>query len=151
MIFSIIIQADSGGMAGIQPRMKGVAYSWGNAYYVDKQGDFISRHQLVAVLNNYLRQHPEASLLTLFEKNPLILTSKTKVRSLLSSLICDDIRATAWYKRCIKELIDCGLPGDENYFRSVYKLAGINTENFNDKSTGITRIISIIEGSRLIL
>lgn len=110
---------------------EGVAYSWGNPYYTDKQGAMISRHQLVVSLKEYLEHHPEASLLTLFEKNPLIFPSKAKVRSLLSSLICDDIERRAGVKG-IKELLDCG-PGDENYFRVTGKLAGINTENFNQE------------------
>jgi hypothetical protein len=110
---------------------EGVAYSWGNPYYTDKQGAMISRNQLVVSLKNYLQVHPETSLLTLFEKNPMILPSKTKVRSLLSSLICDDIERRAGTKG-IKELLDCG-PGDENYFLIVNKLIGINVENFNQQ------------------
>ncbi|HEV3326029.1 MAG TPA: hypothetical protein VG052_10500 [Puia sp.] len=108
---------------------EGVAYSWGNPYYTDKQGAIISRHQLVAQLKVYLEHHPEVSLLTLFEKNPMIFPSKARVRSLLSSLICDDIERRAGAKG-IKELIDCG-PGDENFFRVTGKLAGITPENFN--------------------
>ena len=110
---------------------EGVAYSWGNPYYTDKQGAMISRHQLVDSLKSYLKLHPETSLLTLFEKNPMIFPSKTKVRSLLSSLICDDVERRAGTKG-IKELLDCG-PGDENYFLIVNKLIGINVENFNQQ------------------
>jgi len=110
---------------------EGVAYSWGNPYYTDKQGAMITRHQLVAQLGDYLAHHPEASLLTLFEKNPMIFPSKAKVRSLLSSLICDDIERRAGANG-IRELLDCG-PGDENYFRVVGKLTGITTENFNQE------------------
>jgi hypothetical protein len=110
---------------------EGVAYSWGNPYYTDKQGAMITRHQLVAQLKDYLAHHPEASLLTLFEKNPMIFPSKAKVRSLLSSLICDEIERRAGANG-IKELLDCGL-GDENYFRVTGKLTGITTENFNQE------------------
>jgi hypothetical protein len=110
---------------------EGVAYSWGNPYYTDKQGAMITRRQLVAQLKDYLEHHPETSLLTLFEKNPMIFPSKAKVRSLLSSLICDDIERRAGANG-IKELLDCG-PGDENYFRVTGKLTGITTENFNQK------------------
>jgi hypothetical protein len=110
---------------------EGVAYSWGNPYYTDKQGAMITRHQLVAQLKDYLEHHHETSLLTLFEKNPMIFPSKAKVRSLLSSLICDDIERRAGVNG-IKELLDCG-PGDENYFRVTGKLIGITTENFNQE------------------
>jgi hypothetical protein len=110
---------------------EGVAYSWGNPYYTDKQGAMITRHQLVAQLKDYLEHHPETSLLTLFEKNPMIFPSKAKVRSLLSSLICDEIERRAGANG-IKELLDCG-PGDENYFRVTGKLIGITTENFNQE------------------
>ena len=110
---------------------EGVAYSWGNPYYTDKKGAIISRHELVAELKDYLEHHPEISFLTLFEKNPMIFPSKAKVRSLLSSLICDDIERRAGVKG-IRELIDCG-SGDENYFRITGKLTGITTENFNQE------------------
>jgi hypothetical protein len=61
--------------------------------------------------------------------NPMILPSNTKVRSLLSSLICDEIERRTGTKG-VKQLIDCG-PGDENYFRVADKLIGVNTKNFN--------------------
>jgi hypothetical protein len=41
---------------------EGVAYSWGNPYYTDKQGEMITRHQLVEQLKDYLEHHPETSL-----------------------------------------------------------------------------------------
>jgi hypothetical protein len=110
---------------------EGVAYSWGNPYYTDKPGEMITRGQLVAQLKDYLEHHPETSLLTLFEKNPMIFPSKAKVRSLLSSLICDEIERRAGANG-IKELLDCG-PGDENYFRVTGKLTGITTQNFNQE------------------
>jgi hypothetical protein len=110
---------------------EGVAYSWGNPYYTDKQGAMITRHLLVAQLRDYLEHHPETSLLTLFEKNPMIFPSKAKVRSLLSSLTCDEIERRAGAEG-IKELLDCG-PGDENYFRVTGKLTGITAENFNQE------------------
>ncbi|MDF2430892.1 MAG: hypothetical protein JWP44_523 [Mucilaginibacter sp.] len=115
---------------------EGVAYSWGNAYYTDQNGDMITQSQLVTVLKDYLQQHPGVSLLELFQKNPFIFYSQTKVRSLISSLICDEVERKKGSEG-IKTLIDCG-SGDDNYFASVNNLIGINPGNFN------TRVMNLL-------
>ncbi|MDB5133449.1 MAG: hypothetical protein JWP37_52 [Mucilaginibacter sp.] len=108
---------------------EGIAYSWGNAYYTDEHGEMISQGHLVKLLKQYLLQNPNASLLDLFNKNPSILPSKTKVRSLLASLISDEVERRKGISG-IKALIDCG-HGDDNYFKVVNQLIGINVVNFN--------------------
>jgi hypothetical protein len=67
--------------------------------------------------------------LDLFYKNPMILPFKTKVRSLLASLISDEVERRKGITG-VKTLIDCNA-GDDNYFMAVNKLIGINPANFN--------------------
>ncbi len=116
---------------------EGIAYSWGNAYYTDGQGEMISQKQLVSKFKEYLQQHAQTNLFELFSKNPFIFGDQTKVRSLLSSLICDEVERSAGTTG-IKELIDCG-SGDDNYFRVVTKYTGINASNFD------TRVMDLLE------
>jgi hypothetical protein len=112
---------------------EGVAYSWGNAYYTDKNGEMITPKQLIPQLKQYLLEHPHISLLELFYKNPLIFTEQTKVRSLLSCIICDEVERQKGIAG-IKELLNCG-SGDNNFFMAVNKLTGLNTANFDEKVT----------------
>ena len=114
---------------------EGVAYTWGNAYYTDEHGEMITQKQLIPQLKLYLQQHPDASLLELFTKNPPIFGPTAKVRSLLSSLICDEIERQKGTDG-IKELIDCD-KGDDNYFRVTNALVGIDRSNFNEKVKGL--------------
>jgi hypothetical protein len=108
---------------------EGIAYSWGNPYYTDEHGEMISRDRLVKVLKEYLLKNPNTSLLDLFSKNPPILPSKTKVRSLLASLISDEVERRRGVTG-IKSLIDCGR-GDDNYLKVTDRLVDINASNFN--------------------
>jgi len=91
----------------------------------------ITQKQLVVKFKAYLTQHPQISLLELFSKGPMIFGDETKVRSLISSLVCDEVERRAGIQG-IKELIDCG-HGDNNYFRVVEKLTGINVSNFDTR------------------
>lgn len=110
---------------------EGVAYNWGNAYYTDKNGEMITPKQLIPQLKQYLLEHPHTSLLELFYKNPLIFTEQTKVRSLLSGVVCDEVERKKGVAG-IKELLDCG-KGDDNFFIAIKKLTGINTTNFDER------------------
>ncbi|MDP9075989.1 MAG: hypothetical protein M3O71_01065 [Bacteroidota bacterium] len=110
---------------------EGVAYSWGNAYYTDNNGEIISPKQLVPQLKQYLQQHPGASLLNLFYKNPLILTNQTKVRSLLASMVCYEVERQKGVEG-VKELLNCG-KGDDSFFLVVNKLIGVNPINFDER------------------
>jgi len=110
---------------------EGIAYSWGNAYYTDDNGAVITAAELVPVLKQYLKEHPQVSLLDLFTENPMIFPHQTKVRSLISSVICDEVELRGGII-AIKELIDCG-KGDDSYFKVVTKFTGINIANFDEK------------------
>jgi hypothetical protein len=108
---------------------EGVAYSWGNAYYTDDNGEMITQKQVANHLKQYLQQHPNTSLFELFTKNPMILDHQTKVRSLLSSVICDEIERRKGVTG-IKTLLDCGR-GDDQYFKVVSDMIGVNPANFD--------------------
>ncbi len=108
---------------------EGIAYSWGNAYYTDRNGEMINQRQLVKLLKIYLQQYPNTSLFELFNKNPLIFPAKTKVRSFIASIISDEVEQRKGIMG-IKALIDCGR-GDDNYFKVVNELIGINPTNFD--------------------
>lgn len=108
---------------------EGIAYSWGNAYYTDSSGEMITQKQLVKLLKIYLQQYPNTSLLELFSKNPLIFPAKTKVRSLIASIISDEVERRKGITG-IKALIDCGR-GDDNYFKVVNELISVNPADFD--------------------
>jgi hypothetical protein len=114
---------------------EGVAYSWGNAYYTDENGEVLTQKQVANQLKQYLQQHPNTSLFELFTKNPLILSYQTKVRSLLSSLICDEVEQRKGVAG-IKVLLNCGR-GDDQFFKIVNEMIGINPANFNVKVAGL--------------
>jgi hypothetical protein len=114
---------------------EGIAYSWGNAYYADENGEMITQQQLISVLKKYLQQNLTASLLELFRKNPAIFPSQTKVRSLIASLICDEVEREKGIAG-IRILIDCGR-GDDNFFIATDKLIGLNVPNFDSRVTAL--------------
>jgi hypothetical protein len=89
----------------------------------------ITQQQLAIKFKVYLQQHPQSNLFELFSKGPFIFGDQTKVRSLLASLINDEVERKGGIT-AIKELIDCNT-GDDNYFRIVTKYTGINIANFN--------------------
>ena len=117
-----------------RPAEEGLAYTWGNAYYTDAQGESISQHTLVMALKAYLAAHPGASLLELFNKDPKIfdaLAKEVSVKTTIASVICDDIEKQKGVEG-IKALVNCGA-GDDNYFAVIDKLTGVNKTNFNDR------------------
>jgi hypothetical protein len=113
---------------------EGMAYSWGNAYYTDANGQMITQQALAAELRRYLTAHPSASLWTLFTDNPKILTQlapEISVKSVISGLLCAEVDRQKGIQG-LKALIDCG-PGDENYLRVINELIGVNRGNFDEK------------------
>ena len=117
---------------------EGLAYSWGNAYYTDANGQMITQQVLVAELRRYLTAHPSVSLWTLFTDNPKILTQlapEISVKSVISGLLCDEVDRQKGIQG-VKALIDCG-PGDENYLRVINELIGVNRGNFDEKVGGL--------------
>jgi hypothetical protein len=82
-----------------------------------------------------MQQHPEITPLQLFEQNTAIFGPGAKVRSIISSLICDEVQREKGLDG-IKQLIDCG-KGDNNYFRVTNNLIGLNRSNFNEKVSAL--------------
>jgi hypothetical protein len=110
---------------------EGLAYLWGNAYHfnrnlTDKSPD---QDELVEALRKYIQSHPDVKLLDLFDKNPQLLS--VSVKSTISGMICAEIEKQKGVDAII-ELMQCGR-GDDNYFKSIEKIIGINRQNFNEK------------------
>ena len=113
---------------------EGLAYSWGNAYYTKNENEMITRDELVFHLKKYLDENQDEDFLTLFFKNPRIfktLSSKVSLKSTISSLLCDEVEDEKGIDG-IKVLINCG-KGDDNFFKTLDELIGINKDNFNTK------------------
>ncbi|MCX6305807.1 MAG: hypothetical protein NT040_12660 [Bacteroidetes bacterium] len=113
---------------------EGIAYSWGDAYYPKQNGEIISRNELAQILKDTVNKTPDIDLLKLFETRSDIydgLSPNVKVKSVMSSLICDEVQKQKGNKGII-ELIKCG-KGDANFFITIDKLIGINRGNFNKK------------------
>ena len=115
---------------------EGVAYSWGNAYYTDDAGEMINQDRLVKALKQYIKVYPETDLLNLFEQNAKpfhALAKEASLRSLLSSLICDEVEHEHGMSGLLK-LINCGRKdGLKQYFSATDDLVDLNRGNFNEK------------------
>ena len=94
----------------------------------------ISQKQLVAQLQDYLKHNPKTSLLEMFKENNHIFKNIPKIissKSTISGVICDYIEKTKGIEG-VKQLILCGA-GDENFFKKIDELVGINESNFDKK------------------
>ena len=116
---------------------EGIAYSWGNAYYVDSKGEMIIQELLIDELKNYLNKYPKTSLLTLFEEDTKIfnhISPKISVRSTISSLLCDEIERKKGITG-IFEIINSGKRSTnfENFLQTLDRLIAINRNNFDQK------------------
>ena len=117
---------------------EGLAYYWGNAYYTNADGQMIDYPDQLRALKEYVQQHPDSSLLSLFEHNGKIfpqLAPEVSVRSVISALLCAHIEATRGIEG-IKALMNCG-KGEDNYFIALGKLMGIGKDNFEGKVRGL--------------
>jgi hypothetical protein len=117
---------------------EGIAYSWGNAYYADNNGEIANQKELVTALRKYLRENPRMDLLDLFDNSPKIFnygSDKISVKSVISGVICDEVERKKGIEG-IKQLIDCGY-GDENLFKCIDELVQINRDNFSKKVTAL--------------
>lgn len=111
---------------------EGIAYSWGNAYYVKSNGEMIEQNELVQSLKNYLKSNPKTSLIELFNKDTKIynnLSTEISVKSTISSLLCNQVELKKGIDG-IKKLIKCG-KGDDNFFKTLNDLISINQTNFD--------------------
>jgi hypothetical protein len=121
---------------------EGLAYSWGNAYYTKENNKMISRNELVFLLEEYLKSNPQDSLLEIFINNKKIFNdsySVTSARSVISSLLCDEIENKKGIIG-IKKLISCG-KGKDIFFKVIEELIGINKSNFNKKVLNLITLI----------
>lgn len=114
---------------------EGIAYSWGNAYYTDPDGEMISNQQLVKELKAYLAKHSQVKLLDLFVDRPKIfnhLAPEVSVRSVISGVLCDAVERKRGMEGLLK-LINCGRRPNllDTYFQALNELIGIHRGNFD--------------------
>lgn len=115
---------------------EGIAYSWGNAYYTDKDGEMISHKRLIDELKVYLSKNPNTELFELFSNNVKIydhIAPEISVRSTISGLIANEIEKQKGMEGIFK-LINAGSQDRlKNYLKATNELIGINQKNFNSK------------------
>lgn len=120
----------------------GLAYYWGNAYYTTPNAKSPALEELLPAFQKYLDEHKGAQLLSLFEKNPDVLAEygypkPIEVNKIIAALICREIERKKGEKGII-ELLKCGR-GNNNFFRVVEQLIGLNHENFDSE---LRRLVS---------
>lgn len=114
---------------------EGVAYSWGNAYWTDKEGEMIQQTRMVKALKKYLSENSNLSLLTLFQDKPKIfddLAPEISTRSVIAGILCDEVEKRKGMDG-LNQLITCGRKPDSltAFFASLDQLIGINQANFD--------------------
>ena len=112
----------------------GVAYYWGNAYHTGVVGKAPDLKELIPVVQQYLQSHKVISLLDLFDKSPDVLAEygypkPIHIHQIISAIICKEIERQKGTEGII-ELLKSGR-GDENFFKSIESLIGINRNNFD--------------------
>jgi hypothetical protein len=113
---------------------EGLAYYWGDAYYPDSSGNSIDYAAQLKALKQYLREHPDSSLLSLFQNSPKPfsnLAPEMSIRSVISARLFQAVDQARGIDG-IKALINCGR-GDDNYFRTLDSLTGIDRANFDTR------------------
>lgn len=112
----------------------GLAYYWGNAYYSGIIGKSPNLKELIPALQQYLQSHKDVKLLDLFDKKPNVLAEygypkPIQIHHIISGVICKEIEKQKGTEGII-ELLKSGR-GDENFFKCIEKLIGINRDNFD--------------------
>jgi hypothetical protein len=113
---------------------EGIAYSWGNAYYVDGKGETITMKELVPDLRRYMAAHSGVSFLELFREGVggfSALAPEVSARNTIAALLSDEVERQKGVEG-IKQLINAG-PGDDNYFVRLNELIGVTPANFEVK------------------
>lgn len=116
---------------------EGIAYSWGNAYYVNDGGVMITQQTLLSSLKVYFQAHPNQSLFELFEENENVLSdisTKISIRSTIASLLCDEIEKRHGLDGVLK-IINCGRKPSSlaPFFTVLQELIGIDKQNFDEE------------------
>ena len=114
---------------------EGLAYLWGNAYYVDKEAEMVDQDRLSQRLIQRMEDDKDLTLLTLFENNPPFfqdINRRISVRSVIAGLLCHEIERK-WGMKGVKQIINCGRKPNStiNFLEEVDSLLGINRDNFN--------------------
>ncbi len=113
---------------------EGIAYLWGNAYYLDKDNEIIKFPRLLEELKIYLKQNPSENAFSLFSNDKKIfneIAPEISVRSTISALILKNIE-TKFGISGIKKMIEIDM-GIESYLNKTDELIGINEQTFNEK------------------
>ena len=111
---------------------EGIAYSWGNAYYVDDRGETITMAELVPDLRRWVAAHAGVGLLELFREGGVgfsLLAPEVSARNTIAALLSDEVEREKGVAG-IRQLINCGA-GDDNYFVALNELIGVNPANFD--------------------
>ena len=119
------------GIKGNRTVEEGIAYSWGNAYYTNPNGEMIEQKELIGFLKNYVKGNPSENVFQLFSKDPKIFNAiapELSVKSAISSLLCDEVERQKGLVG-ISELIKCRR-GDDAFFKTLNSLVSINIANF---------------------
>ncbi len=115
---------------------EGVAYSWGNAYYTDRNGGMITHKRLVGELRNYLKQNPKTNLFDLFRQNRKIfshIAPEISARSTIAGLIVNRVEREKGIEGVLK-LINAGRQDKlKSFLKRTEELIGLNQDNFNSK------------------
>jgi len=115
---------------------EGIAYSWGNAYYTDENGEMISQKRLVNRLKEYLNENENPKLLWVFAKNKRIfedIAPDISVRSAIAGLIVEEVEKQKGIDGLL-ELINCGKKRKmDKFMEKINDLIGINQNNFNEE------------------
>lgn len=113
---------------------EGLAYSWGNAYYTNEDGEMITHKQLVIALKTYLQNNPKTNLFELFKSDTKIfnhLASEISVRSTISGILANEIEAK-YGKEGVMKFINCGRKDSlKSYLKMTKDILGIDLDNFN--------------------
>lgn len=113
---------------------EGLAYSLGNAYYTDENGEMIEQERLVNELKQYLLDNPNTDLWELFESNTRIfnhIAPEISVRYTISGIIATEVLNKKGKDGMLK-LINCGRKNlIADYLTITDKLIGLNRNNFN--------------------
>jgi hypothetical protein len=113
---------------------EGLAYSWGNAYYTDKNGEMITLERLKDDLKIYLENNSKTNAFDLFWNDTKIfnhIASEISVRSAISGLIMDKIQKEQGMEG-VKKMMTAGRQKTMlSYLKVAEELIGINKENFD--------------------
>ena len=111
-------------------------------FYTTPNAKSPALEELLPAFQKYIDEHKGAQLLSLFEKNPDVLAEygypkPIEVNKIIAALICREIERQKGEKGII-ELLKCGR-GNNNFFRVVEQLIGLNRENFDSE---LRRLVS---------